>query len=124
MTNELDKILNNLVGAPQHRKAGVIIDAKQAINAYILGEVMELVGYDTQTMHDDNGISDFANMDIDIAITDLINWVNNGGKIDIHEKNRLKNRIIERVHGSRQEHGANQLRQELRNKANKKWGKL
>ncbi len=89
MTNELDKILNNLVGAPQHRKAGVIIDAKQAINAYILGEVMELVGEDENKK--------------------VVDW-----DCPCGTQHHLESDYYQR----------NQLRQELRNKANKKWGKL
>ena len=34
-TQWLDEILNNLAGAPKHRKAGSIIDAKQAILNHI-----------------------------------------------------------------------------------------
>lgn len=64
-----------------------IAEAKQAINAYILGEVMELIGADECFVESTNKPTEQLN------------------KFGSYIK------------------GQNELRQELRNKANKKWGK-
>jgi hypothetical protein len=74
--------------------------AKQAINAYILGEVMELIGEDDVQKPDDDEYDYPYCTTCDMCFFD-------GDKSNGCECT-----------------SRNRVRQELRNKANKKWGKL
>ena len=80
--------------------ASSIADAETALNAYILGEVMELIGEDDVQKPDDDEYDYPYCTTCDMCFFD-------GDKSNGCECT-----------------SRNRVRQELRNKANKKWGKL
>lgn len=103
----LDKIVGILVWNGKNTilgqevvDASVVDEAKQAINAYILGEVMELIGEDDVQKPDDDEYDYPYCTTCDMCFFD-------GDKSNGCECT-----------------SRNRVRQELRNKANKKWGKL
>lgn len=74
----------------------------------------EVIGRTTQTFHTESGLSDFADMDLNMTIDDLKRWVSKGigGHIGNKEFEDFKVKIINRIPSDIIEKGRNELKTE------------